>query len=91
MNRPALIGMFGYPGWVPTMKKHYVVIATFSSMDWYLADVKKSETSLKAIVREWTSDADGALTFDRKEDAETIALMVCGDADYKIGGISKIK
>ena len=64
----------------------------FSGVDWwYLADVKTIRTSQTTTVREWTSYEDGALTFDRKEDAETIALMVCGEADYKIDGITKIK
>ncbi len=88
MNRPCLIGMFGYPGWIPTLVKQYVVIVTFNNGDWYLLDVNTGD---EMTVREWTSDADNALKFDKKTDAETIALMVCDGADYKIGGITKIK
>jgi len=70
------------------IKKHYVVIGQFNNSNWYLADVQKV---VDTIIREWTSNADVAIQFDKKSDAEIVALMVCEDTSFKIGGISKIK
>ena len=81
--------MFNDPCSIPQAKKYYVVTVTFNNGNWYLADAKNKPDSYS--IREWTSNADTAIHFDRKEDAETVALLLCDDIDYNISGISKIK
>lgn len=86
--------MFGFFP-IPTvqLEKIYVVIVTFASGDWYLADVKSNEPTTGPIakIREWTTKSEKALTFKKIEEAETVALLVCEDTDYRIGGITRKK
>lgn len=71
--------MFGFVS--PT---HYIIVATFGHVDWYLVDANADK---KITVREWTAKKNIALHFDKKVDAEQTAKIVCSDKTYKISGI----
>jgi hypothetical protein len=75
---------------IPPLRKNYVVIGIFEDRDWYLADANPGHKH-HIMIRKWTSNGSKAIKFSNKEDAESIALLVCdGDIAYKIGGIPAV-
>ncbi len=82
------MSMFGYGwgGYPPNVPVVYLVIGIFATGDWFLHDVINDDIT----VRKWTTDQKRAMAFEKKEEAETVGHMICGDADqFKITSVYK--